>query len=318
MKQILFVLLNINSLLIYSQESEYVKVKFVNTTDDKYKIIGYEAPLLSVQKGTRKIVTINKKFIKSINGIECPECFTPYRKDSIVEVTPSPKNNNYSVKIKVDEQKKYYYEDTLKISGKHKDEILDGIMKYFSVKQKTPNPFFYSNNNEYITTGGFNVKYRGIFLIFFNTTDYIANFTFSLKIKDEKLTYRISDIVLIPENISVKSYSYFGTNKYGFGSGFTNTKIPTSVPQKKLEVYKNRTEKRHKLFQSLDKNTEIIINELVQTINEKQDVTEMKSVEKSSDEALAELKRAKQKLELELITQEEYDKIKEELRKYIK
>jgi hypothetical protein len=45
---------------------------------------------------------------------------------------------------------------------------------------------------------------------------------------------------------------------------------------------------------------------------------EVKSSIMSSDEALAELKKAKDKLDLGLITQEEFDKIKEELAKYIK
>lgn len=45
---------------------------------------------------------------------------------------------------------------------------------------------------------------------------------------------------------------------------------------------------------------------------------EIKSLGKTSDEALAELKKAKEKLDLELITQEEFDKLKEELKQYIK
>lgn len=45
---------------------------------------------------------------------------------------------------------------------------------------------------------------------------------------------------------------------------------------------------------------------------------EIKSKGMTSDEALAELKKAKDKLELELISQEEYNKIKNELIKYIK
>jgi hypothetical protein len=44
---------------------------------------------------------------------------------------------------------------------------------------------------------------------------------------------------------------------------------------------------------------------------------EVKSFGKSSDEALAELKKAKDKLDLGLITQEEFDNIKSELSKYI-
>ncbi len=45
---------------------------------------------------------------------------------------------------------------------------------------------------------------------------------------------------------------------------------------------------------------------------------EVKGLGKSSDDALAELKKAKDKLDLGLITQEEYDKLKIELSKYIK
>jgi hypothetical protein len=47
-------------------------------------------------------------------------------------------------------------------------------------------------------------------------------------------------------------------------------------------------------------------------------VGEVKSFGMTSDQALAELKKAKDKLELGLITQEEYDKLKAELSKYIK
>jgi len=45
---------------------------------------------------------------------------------------------------------------------------------------------------------------------------------------------------------------------------------------------------------------------------------EIKGTGKTSDEALAELKKAKDKLDLGLITQEEYDKIKAELVPFIK
>ncbi|MBU6158711.1 MAG: hypothetical protein KGP35_06730 [Bacteroidetes bacterium] len=45
---------------------------------------------------------------------------------------------------------------------------------------------------------------------------------------------------------------------------------------------------------------------------------EVKGFGMTSDDALAELKKAKDKLDLGLITQEEYDKLKAELSKYIK
>jgi predicted Zn-dependent peptidase len=45
---------------------------------------------------------------------------------------------------------------------------------------------------------------------------------------------------------------------------------------------------------------------------------EVKGYGKTSDEALTELKKAKDKLDLGLITQEEFDKAKVELSKYIK
>jgi|GEM_PF-4953198 len=231
----------------------------------------------------------------------------------------SHSGNRNITAIKVDDKRGFYYQDILDIKGKNREEILEGVMKYFSIKQKILNPFFYAKNDEYITTGSFKVKYRGFFLFFFNTTSYTASFTFSIKIKDEKLKYEITDIVLVPENINVKSYSWFNTNNYGWGSGFTNTKIPTEIPKKKLEVYKNKTQNRHLLFADINTNTSKIINELTQTILEEEDYDWAPTQKEfSSDEAIAQLKRAKEKLELELITQEEYDKIKEDLRKYIK
>jgi predicted Zn-dependent peptidase len=45
---------------------------------------------------------------------------------------------------------------------------------------------------------------------------------------------------------------------------------------------------------------------------------EIKGTGKTSDEALAELKKAKDKLDLGIITQEEYDKIKSDLLPFIK
>ena len=45
---------------------------------------------------------------------------------------------------------------------------------------------------------------------------------------------------------------------------------------------------------------------------------EVKGFGKTSDEALSELKKAKDKLDLGLITQEEFDRLKQELSKYIK
>ena len=42
-----------------------------------------------------------------------------------------------------------------------------------------------------------------------------------------------------------------------------------------------------------------------------------KKPEMTNDEALNQLRKAKEKLDLELITQEEYDKKKEELKQYI-
>ena len=47
-------------------------------------------------------------------------------------------------------------------------------------------------------------------------------------------------------------------------------------------------------------------------------VGEVKSFGMTSDEALAELKKAKDKLELELISQGDYDRIKADLMNYIK
>jgi hypothetical protein len=66
-------------------------------------------------------------------------------------------------------------------------------------------------------------------------------------------------------------------------------------------------------YADLKKQLERSLNNLLNSYR-----TELNNSTLTSDEALAELKRAKDKLDLGLITQEEYDKLKSELAKFIR
>lgn len=61
-----------------------------------------------------------------------------------------------------------------------------------------------------------------------------------------------------------------------------------------------------------------MIIKLKKVESDRDKINDMIFNETESDKAIFELKRAKEKLDLGVITQEEYEKIKEKLKKYIK
>jgi hypothetical protein len=77
--------------------------------------------------------------------------------------------------------------------------------------------------------------------------------------------------------------------------------------------YKRSGEYKSKLMNVAKSTLETTVNNLFFSYYNKLQSTGM-----TSDEALAELKKAKEKLDLEIITQEEYDKIKADMMKFIK
>ncbi len=90
--------------------------------------------------------------------------------------------------------------------------------------------------------------------------------------------------------------------------------INTSAEIKKIRVYGTKRAGYKVSFQTKGLTG---IDNYILYIEDAIQVGEIKSFGMTSDEALTELKKAKDKLELGLITQEEFDKLKTELSKFI-
>lgn len=129
--------------------------------------------------------------------------------------------------------------------------------------------------------------------------------------------YKIGDEVTIGVPSSNKTFAFITE-----GDGFLLpiTQLLASASGQKVEIKRIDVvgSKRTGFYASLRcKGMSGLSNYSIQLENALS-VGEVKSLRMSSDEALEELKKAKDKLDLELITQEEYETIKADLRKYIK
>jgi hypothetical protein len=106
------------------------------------------------------------------------------------------------------------------------------------------------------------------------------------------------------------------SEKQGFGSKFIFTNIQN---EKYALQFTTNKEKWIVSIQDAVKNNNpnIKVTQIGESYSFLIDTNQVKSKDKTSDDALTELKKAKDKFDLELITKEEYEKIKEELRKFI-
>lgn len=123
-----------------------------------------------------------------------------------------------------------------------------------------------------------------------------------------------SNMVFEIELSKIKSIN---SEKHGFGSKF----IFSNAHGEKfaLQFMSNKEKWLQSIQDAIKKHNPMITvskigdNYSFSLDEQKVDITN----QKTSDEALSELKRAKDKFDLELITKEEYEKVKEELRKFI-
>jgi hypothetical protein len=129
--------------------------------------------------------------------------------------------------------------------------------------------------------------------------------------------YKIGDKITIGVPSSNKTFTFITE---GDGLLLPITQLLASASGQQVEIMRIDVfgSKRTGFYASLRcKGLTVLSNYSVQLENAIS-VGEVKSFGMTSDEALTELKKAKDKLDLELITQAEYDKIKADLMKYIK
>ena len=140
---------------------------------------------------------------------------------------------------------------------------------------------------------------------------------FTSYLASDGAVYKISDRIKIGVPSSNKTFAYI-TEGDGFLLPITNLTAAASGQEteiKKIFVVGNKRAGYSVSFRT--KGISGLSNYSVQFENALS-TGEVKGFGKTSDEALTELKKAKDKLELGLITQEEFEKLKTDLRKHIK
>jgi hypothetical protein len=110
--------------------------------------------------------------------------------------------------------------------------------------------------------------------------------------------------------VTISSVDVFGNVHYFSGVGLVNT----SLEIKKIKVRGNKRIGYKVYFQTKGVTG---LNNFFLWIEDAIDLGEVKSLRMSSNDALTELKKNKDKLDLGLITQEEFEKIKQDLSKFI-
>ena len=129
--------------------------------------------------------------------------------------------------------------------------------------------------------------------------------------------YKIGDKITIGVPSSNKTFAFI-TEGDGFVVPITQLLASASGQQAEIKRIDVRGTKRTGYYASLRcKGAPGLSNYSVQLENAIS-VGEVNSFGMTSDEALAELKKAKDKLDLDIITQEDYNQIKADLMKYIK
>ena len=147
--------------------------------------------------------------------------------------------------------------------------------------------------------------------VMYNNLDTTSNGTdYTSYISKDGIEYKIGDKIKIglPKTGEV---FYFITDESG--RGLTLGSTGSEIEIKKFSVTGNKKVGRVVYFRTKIGSASYTIQ-----FERALEIGEVKGSGLSSDEALTELKKAKDKLDLGLITQEEFDKQKAELSKYIK
>jgi len=158
-----------------------------------------------------------------------------------------------------------YYENIIDFSDKNKNELIELTKKYLIVNDFN---IIYEDEHDIYAIGKFETKYRGWFLMFFNTNDFNCLYDLKLSFKDNKIRYYASNFILFNKSVKINTSSWYSNfSKYG-SSAWSTTKIPTEVPRKPVGVHfrAGKTKNKHLLFQDIDKKMNVFEKKLVETI----------------------------------------------------
>jgi len=169
-----------------------------------------------------------------------------------------------------EDNRSIYYEEILDFSEKSKQELLELTKKYLLINNYS---ILYEDDNDIYAIGKLETKYRSWFLFFFKTKLFNCVYDLKVSFKDEKLKYEARNFILLYKNYNVNTTSWLN-NSNAFGPAvFSTTKIPTEVPKKPVDVHyrAKKTDKKHLLFQDLNRKMGLFEDGLSKTIQMNED-----------------------------------------------
>lgn len=189
---------------------------------------------------------------------------------------------------------------------------------------------------------GGNILIKGLTYVYINsgmsmvgTMKYTLHYSVQLDMSDNISTITVKDIYLVYHPIPSQYNGYNSTPVTTYSETYNNNVIlndmnDSDIDKKcetltKIECDNLKKLRKHSTNKTVNTQSKSAINEIETSImsivnsygNSTKDLDSIPN-SMSSDEALSELKRYKDKLDLGLISQEEFDKKKEELAKFIK
>ena len=139
------------------------------------------------------------------------------------------------------------------------------------------------------------------------------NGNYTSYVSKDGTVYKIGDKLTIGFPSSNKTFAFISSNQGKDAYPFTSSAVGDQIEIKKIQVIGNKRIGYKVLFIN-----NRFLNSTLIAIENAIASGEIKSFGMTSDEALNNLKKAKDKLDLGLITQQKYDSIKTELVKFIK
>lgn len=178
--------------------------------------------------------------------------------------------HHYDYQYNIDKEK-IVFEEVFDFRDKDSSELKQETERFLA--KVGYNKTYEDESNLYAMGELSDVKSRFYFLFFFNTSYENCVYDLRFSFKEEKVKVIVINFYLIPENIQIRSRSWWSNpNEFGIGSSMSTTKIPTDVPKTELERYYPRyTDPDYYIFQSLRKKVTSVLNKFENTVRENED-----------------------------------------------
>lgn len=180
-----------------------------------------------------------------------------------------PSISAQDLKYKLDKNNSVYFEEILDFKGMSKTELHKKLTKVIRISNYTS---IYQDDNEIYAVGKFEVRIRKHALVFFKTDEYNCLYDLKINIKDEKIRFRATNLVLIPLSIKINSFG-LNNNSSGLSGSWSTTKIPLDIPKISIDKYyrKKLNKDKNLLFNDIENNISSFQESIIKILNEDED-----------------------------------------------